>query len=114
MPLVDDDAIAHVHDTSRCLRQIFVVRHDDDRRPVAIQALEECDHVRTGSRIELARRFVGEEQSGPIRKRARDRDALLLAARQFSRAVVASLGQADICEEFASSVAARALLHSGL
>src|SRR5204862_1091438 len=98
----------------RCLRQVLVVRHDDDRRPVAIQPFEKRDHLGARSSIELARRLVGKEQCWSIRQRARDGDTLLLAAGQLSRTVVASLGQSNIGEKLASSLAALPLLRTRL
>ena len=45
------------------------------------------------------KRLVQQEQAGRGRERARERDALLLAARQLGRVLVALLGQADQLEE---------------
>ena len=78
-------AVAHVDDAPRGAREILVVRDDDDRRPIGVQPLEQRDHLRAGVRVELARRLVGEQERRAVRQRARDRDALLLAAGQLRR-----------------------------
>jgi hypothetical protein len=77
MLLVHDNAVSHVDDASRRAREIFIVRDDDQRRSVAIHAIEQADHLRARMRVELTRRLVGEKQRRPIRQRARDRNALL-------------------------------------
>ena len=62
--VVDDDAIAHVHDTFGRARKVFIVRDDDDRRAVAIHAREELDHLNAGFRVELTGGFVREKHCG--------------------------------------------------
>ena len=58
-------------------------------------------------RVELAGRLVGEEEARVVRQRARDRDALLLAAGQLVRAVVGALAEADEVEQLADARVAR-------
>ena len=53
---------------------------------LAHQRLQRLEHVVGGGRIEIAGRLVGQQHQRRIGHRARDRDALLLAARQFRRA----------------------------
>ena len=48
---------------------------------VAHQPHELVEHAVGGRFVEIARRLVGEHEQGAVRKPARDRDALLLAAR---------------------------------
>ena len=50
---------------------------------------------RAGGLVEIAGRLVGDQDRRVGRQRARQRDALLLAARQLRRIMVAPLGQAD-------------------
>ncbi len=49
--------------------------------------------------IEIAGRFVGQQQRGVVRDRAGDRDALALAARKLPRPVRAAGGEAERVEE---------------
>ena len=55
-----------------------------EARTIAISVVED---VPGGVRIEIAGRLVGEEQARRVGDRARDGDALLLAAGQFGRTV---------------------------
>ena len=52
-----------------------------------------------GVRIEIAGRFVGQQQGRPVDQRPGDGDPLLLAARHLRRLVVHAIGQADPFEE---------------
>ena len=45
------------------------------------------EHLVGGARVEIAGRLVGEQDARRVGDRARDRDALLLAAGQFRRPV---------------------------
>ena len=72
------DPVPHVDHPSRRGSEILIVRHDHERRAVAVEASKERDHLGARRRIELARGLVGEEDGGLVRKRHRDRDALLL------------------------------------
>src|SRR5690242_7387473 len=107
MLLVHDHAVAHVHDTARRARQLFVVRHDDERRAVAIEPVEEANDLRAGAGIQLAGWLVGKEELGLVRQRTRNGHALLLAARELRRAVTEALAQADVREQLARSRSTR-------
>ena len=52
-----------------------------------------------GLRIEGSGHFVEQHDFGPHRQRARDRDTLLLAAREFARIDVRLGGQPDLLEQ---------------
>ena len=65
-----------------------VVRGDDDGDPeLAAQRFEQFEHLRPGGAVEVAGRFVGDQESRPRDQRAGDGDALLLAARELVRPV---------------------------
>ncbi len=49
---------------------------------------EQVDDLVAGHAVEIARGLIGQQNRGIVRERARDRDALLLAARQLRRIVV--------------------------
>ena len=61
---------------------------------------QRLEHVVGGVRIEVAGRLVGEQHARRVGDRARDRDALLLAAGQFRRPVRDALAEAEIGEDF--------------
>ena len=50
------------------------------------------------ARVEIAGRLVGEDDGGRAHQRARDGDALLLAARQFRRGVMPAIGETHLRE----------------
>ena len=77
-----DAAVEQMHD-SVCLRGAsWRVGHHHHGRTFAMQHAEHVHHVGTVAAVEVARRLVGEDQRGIVDERARDRDALLLAARE--------------------------------
>ena len=47
-----------------------------------------AEHLLRGARVEVAGRLVGEQDARRVGDRARDRDALLLAARKLRRPVL--------------------------
>src|SRR5690242_19813020 len=114
MSLVDDQAVAHMHDAVRGLREILVVRHDDDCRAVMIQTLEERDDLGARLRVELPRRLVGEQERGMVGESARDGDALLLAARQLGWSMAHPSSESNVVEQLARSSTPLVLLHSRL
>ena len=67
----------------------------DHRLAVPSDALaEQVQDPGAGARVQVAGRLVGEDDGGPADQRAGDRDALLLAAGQFARTVIETVGQA--------------------
>ena len=56
-------------------------------------------------RIEIAGRLVGQQQPRHVGDRARDRDALLLAAGELGRPVRQPLGEAQIGQQLARALA---------
>jgi hypothetical protein len=72
-----------------------VVRRDERGRALGAHDVEEEPHDR-GARllIQLAGRLVRQQQARPVRERAGDRDALLLAARHLGGALAGVRGEA--------------------
>ena len=68
---------------------------------------EEVEDSRTGRLVEVARRFVGEQDARPVDEGARDRDALALAAREFRRPVTEPVTESAGLEEPGRRVADR-------
>ncbi len=78
-----------------------VVVGDDDEAVGAllVELEEEVDDLAAGGGIEVAGRFVGEEEGGVVAEGAGDGDALLLAAGEFGGAMVLARSEADLVEE---------------
>src|SRR5215213_5677268 len=86
--LEDDDAVG-------VGRDVRLVRDEDERdASLAVEALEDVHHLDRGARVERARRLVGEDELRVVDERARNRHALLLAARELVRVVLLAPGQA--------------------
>ena len=60
---------------------------------------QRAEHEIGRVRIEISGRFVGQQDTRRIGDRARDRDALLLAAREFRRTVRQPLLQSEIGQQ---------------
>ena len=65
--------------------------HDDRLSQFVDRPTQEAQDLRAGDGIQVAGRFVGEDELGACDQRAGDGDALLLAAGQLVRAVVQAL-----------------------
>ena len=63
-------------------------------------------HRTAGSRIEVCRRLVGQYQRRTVHERARDRDALALAAGELARTASVLVGEADALHELVDPGAA--------
>ena len=77
-----DHAAAHLVD------HLVVVGGDDHGRPGAVHAVEQLHDPDRGLGVEVAGRLVRQQQRRVVDERARQRDALLLAARQLVGIVV--------------------------
>ena len=86
----------HVQHPVAARRQRRVVRDQHQRGAVLAMAAEQkLDDFRSGRFVEIAGRFVGDDDGGIGRKRAGERDALLLAAGQFGRVMAEAVFQPD-------------------
>ena len=57
------------------------MRDEHDRRAApSVHVDQQIDHLMAGAAVEIAGRFVGEQNRRVVRQRPRDRYALLLAA----------------------------------
>ena len=102
----DDLPVAHGDDARGEAGDVRLVRHEDHRHPaLAVQALEERDDLEARRGVEVAGRLVGEEQRRAPDERARDRDALLLAARELARQVALAVAEPDLAERGARALA---------
>ena len=81
--------------TRGMLREAEVVGDDDDRRPaLLVDGEEEVVNRAAGRGVEVARGLVGEQELRREHERPRERDALLLAARELARPVQHALARA--------------------
>ena len=92
---LDDAAVAQRDRFVGQRRQLGIVRDEHERAAaLAVDGHEQIDHLPAGGAVEIAGRLVGEQDRRIVRERARDRDALLLAARELRRIVMAAIGRA--------------------
>jgi hypothetical protein len=83
----DEHAVGHVGDD-------HVVRDQDGGGAgFPVDAFDRLEHEHAGRAVERAGRLVAQEQVRPLGDRARNRDALLLTARQLRREVVQALAE---------------------
>ena len=81
----DRQAIAHGE------RLLLVVRDVDERDPdLLLDRLELDLHLLAELEVQGSERLVEEQHAGPVDERARERDALALAARELGRACAPS------------------------
>ncbi len=62
--------------------------HEQDGLALCVQLVEEVQDLLRRLAVEVAGRFVREDQGRVVDQRARDRDPLLLPARELQRPVV--------------------------
>ena len=83
----------------RALGGVRVVRHHDDGLlELPVEPLEQVEDLVGRLAVEVAGGLVGEQQRRVGDDRARDRDALLLAARELARVVVEAVAEPDDLE----------------
>src|SRR6185436_7585117 len=94
--LLEELPLLEVQRAIRELRRLGVVRDHDDRLAVlAVQHLQEPEDFVSGLAVEVVRRLVADEDRRVRDERARDRDALLLAARELLRLVPCAVREPD-------------------
>ena len=86
---------------------VGLVRDEDDRVAGLVEPLEQRHDFDAGLRVEVAGRLVGEQDRRVVDERARDRDALALAARQLVGPVRHALAELDLVAAPASRAPAR-------
>ena len=96
------------------LRKTRVVRDHADRRAARVQFLQQIHDGFAVARIEVAGRFVGQEDGRFAGERARDRDALLLTAGELARQMFGAMPHADALERFVDESFAFARAHAAI
>ena len=79
--------VAHAHHPLGVLGDLLLVGDHDERAARRVQVVEQVQHARGAGAVERAGGLVGQQQHRVRDDRARDRHALLLAARQLRRVV---------------------------
>src|SRR4051812_41704560 len=75
-----------------------IVRDHADSRSGLVELSEQVHDRLTALRVEIAGRFIREQDERLARNRAGDGDALLLATRELARQVLRAVGHADAFE----------------
>ena len=97
----DDEAVGHAE------RLLLVVGDVDERRPERRVQLAQLDlHVLAQLAVERPERLVEQQHARAVHERARERDALLHAARELGRAVVGHVREAHQLEHLGDTAAA--------
>ena len=77
---------------------VELVRHHDDGDALFVELLEHAHHLNGGLAVEIAGRFIREEDLGVVGECARDCDALLLAAGKLVGKMIGPVREADDLE----------------
>ena len=98
-PVADDEPTR----LAELIHQAEIVRRDDDRRAGLVEFDEQAQQPARKARIDIAGRLVRQQQLRPHDQRARDRRALLFAARQHGGQRVHPLAEADPAQSSTTS-----------
>ena len=96
--LGDDDAVADGNDAVRAPSQPEVVRDVQHGLALVVQPREKLEHLSCSHAVQIAGRFIADDQLRVVRQRASDRDPLLLATRQLCGQVIDLVAQPDEIE----------------
>ena len=101
-------AVAQPDDVVRARSDLGVVGRDDECEPfIHPQGLQQVEDAGSGRCVEVAGRLVREDRTGSVREGARDRDTLLLAARELRRPVCGPRAKTDPPEHQAGGALGR-------
>ena len=89
------------------LEGLLLVVRDEDRRDAErlLDLLQALAQLRADLDVERAERLVEQQHRRLVRERPRERDALLLAARELALVAVAEPAQADEVEQLLAPLA---------
>ena len=77
------------------LRDVFGVGNQNDRAPFGVKLFEQRQDFVAALAVQGAGGLVGENHRRVVHQRAGDRDALLLPAGKFGRAMIGAVAQAE-------------------
>ena len=100
-----DDAVGKWHEP-------LVMGRDDHHAAGVGDLAQQPQHAADLHVVEVRRRLVRQQQRRVERERPRDRDTLLLTARQLARAVRLPLGEADLGQHLGRAAPSRACAHA--
>ena len=83
--VADDLAVAHDDDAFAIGRDVEFVRDHDERDAAVVEFLKQAHDLDAGARVEIAGRFVGQQQFGRVDQGAGNGNALLLSAGKLVR-----------------------------
>src|SRR5258707_6786137 len=84
----DDQTVGYADHAPAAIGNHRIMRHNDDRLPLAIELLEEFQDLPAGLAVEVSGRFVGEKNIGRLCEGAGDCDALALPTGKFVGPVI--------------------------
>ena len=93
-----DATVEHVDDAAREVGMRRGVSDHDDGRTLLVELAEHAHDFLAVRRVEVAGRFVGEDQLGLSHQGAGNGDPLLLTAGQLSRTVLGAMSNANLVE----------------
>src|SRR5439155_11125589 len=100
-------AAADHADHAACVAgDLRVVSDEDHGGAAAVQVLQQAEDALARGRVQAPRRLVGKDQPGSVCQGTRDRDLLLLAAREATGSRPAAFFKADEREQVAGALAA--------
>ena len=95
MNLFTELSVLHHEGALRVCGDVVLVRHHDDRYALVGKLRKKVHDLDGAFSVEVARRIVGEKDWRLVHKRARYRNALLLAARELCRRVPRAPAETD-------------------
>src|SRR5690349_6494002 len=99
---IRDLPILHQHEAiGEAVGELLIVRdHHDGQRVFINHLTQQREQFVCANRVEISRRLVCEQHLRIVREGARDRDALLFAARQLRRSMFEPIAKADARQQF--------------
>jgi hypothetical protein len=95
-----DGAVTQPNRSSCARSECRIVRDENNGGSCfTIQRFEQLEYTRACIRVEVSRRLIREQNSRRIRECARDRNALLLAARELHWKVMSALRESNAFEQ---------------
>jgi hypothetical protein len=99
--LVSDDlAAAQVDDLVCSFRHGLVVRHHDDGQPIGVKLGKHIENLATCLLVEVAGWLVSEKDAWTVDQCSGDSNPLSLPTRQFPRAMLPSIFEAELAQQF--------------
>ncbi len=95
-------------------RDVRLVSHQQDRLPLAVERVEQHHDLLARGAVEVAGRFVGEQDTRPVHQRPGDRHPLPLASRELVGPVQHAVLEPHACQRVSGQLPALAPAHPGV